>query len=70
MCLLANNLENVRFLNPTAFILGYYITNGGVQINKPLLKRVCRILKRLQDESVTPTDVIRYARFIIGQKVS
>ena len=67
MCLVASNLENVKYLNPTAYILGFLSTNGGgSSINDKIIKRIFNFLDRLRDDSVKQPDVIRYARFWIG----
>ena len=34
MCLKANNLDKIKYLNPTAYIIGYIVTNGGKKIDK------------------------------------
>ena len=68
MCSVASNLENVKYLNPTAYILGFISTNGGKSIDKKIINKVFNNLDKLKDESVKKPDVIRYARFWIGIK--
>ena len=63
MCRNANSFKNARFLNPTAYILGYYITNGEKNISKSKMKTVFSFLNKLRDDSVKKPDVVRYARF-------
>lgn len=63
MCRMASQLNNVKYLNPTAYILGYISTNGGQEINKKTLQNIFTFLPMLTDDSVKPPDVIRYARF-------
>jgi hypothetical protein len=69
MCKLANNLKKIKYLNPTAYILGFYITQGGRKINEPLLKQVFnKVLPKLpKDSGIKKPDVIRYARFLTNQ---
>jgi hypothetical protein len=69
MCKLANNLKKIKYLNPTAYILGFYITQGGRKINKTLLKQVFnKVLPKLpKDSGIKKPDVIRYARFLTNQ---
>ena len=63
MCLKANNLDKIKYLNPTAYIIGYIVTNGGKKIDKKLLKKSFTKLNLLTDDSVKPADVVRYARY-------
>lgn len=63
MCLKANNLDKIKYLNPTAYIIGYVVTNGGKKIDKKLLKNSFTKLDLLTDDSVKPADVVRYARY-------
>lgn len=63
MCLKANNLDKIKYLNPTAYIVGYIVTNGGKEIDKKLLKKSFTKLNLLTDDSVKPADVVRYARY-------
>lgn len=57
---------HVEHKNPTAFIFGYLASRGGTDktLNKTHVNNVLNMLSRLRDDSVTPPDVIRYARFI------
>ena len=67
MCLKANNLDKIKYLNPTAYIVGYIVTNGSKEIDKKLLKKLLKKsftkLNLLTDDSVKPADVVRYARY-------
>ena len=63
MCRMASRLDNVKYLNPTAYILGFLTTNGGREIDKKIIKHIFTILPRLNDDSVKPPDILRYARF-------
>jgi len=59
----ATYLEVVKHKNPTAYILGYMATNGGKQLTKERLDYVVqRVLPHVEDYSVMPPDIIRYAR--------
>lgn len=55
-----------QYLNPTAYILGYYITEK-FTINE---RRMIKVLNNLNDidEKMKPVDLIRYARFWINLK--
>ena len=57
-------LDNPSYKNPTAFILGYFATNGGNKIDKNKLKKTFDIIKNKEilDTSITPPDIIRYCR--------
>jgi hypothetical protein len=68
LCNLANNIEDVKYLNPTAYLLGYIVTEGGKVINKSLIKKVFQHLQNI-DESIQPADVVRYARFFLKPNI-
>lgn len=51
-----------KYLNPTAYILGYAVVSGG-RIDEKLLKKLMPKLADATDGKVTPADLIRYARF-------
>lgn len=61
MCLKANNLDKIKYLNPTAYIIGYIVTNEGKKIDKKLVEKSFTKLHLLTDDSVKPADVVRYA---------
>jgi hypothetical protein len=70
MCRVASSLNNSKYLNPTAYILGFIATNGGRpsvnkkrEINKKKITQIFNFLNLLNDDSVKPADVIRYSRF-------
>ena len=69
MCRIASNLDNVKYLNATAYILGFLATNGGRSIDEKTIKHIFTILPRLTDDSVKPPDVLRYARFWLNLDV-
>lgn len=62
ICRCAGYLDNVKYLNPTAFILGFFVTSGGTQIDKNKILKVFSYLPKLNDDSVKPPDVVRYSR--------
>ena len=66
ICQKADDIPNVKFLNPTAYILGYVATQGGKTMNKRDIKMVFRALDVLKDDSIREPDVIRYSRFWMG----
>lgn len=58
-------IQNIRYRNPTAFILGYLASKGGVAIDK---RRVANIFENMKipeitEQGITKPDVIRYARY-------
>lgn len=57
---------NDRYLNVTAYVLGYWFTNGGTRkiINDKRWNEIEQIIRNrsLEDTSVFPADVIRYSR--------
>jgi hypothetical protein len=61
MCRMTSRLDNVKYLNATAYILGYVSTDGGKAINKKKIKEIFKA--KLNDDSVKPPDIVRYARF-------
>jgi hypothetical protein len=63
MCRKASDLPNIKYLNATAYILGFLASDGGRGITSKLVNRIFDILPELQDDSVKKADVIRYARF-------
>ena len=57
------NIKNIKYKNPTAYVLGYIISNGGT-INKKKFQKVRdEILPEFKDFGVEPEDVLRYGRF-------
>jgi hypothetical protein len=66
MCVIASSLSNIKYLNPTAYILGFVATNGGADIDKSIVDEIFGMLNQLQDDSVKEADVIRYARYAVS----
>ena len=59
----AKDISNIKYMNPVAFILGYWATQGGKnydQVNT-IIKDTLPLIKN--EGSVYPEDVIRYARY-------
>lgn len=54
-------IDNPEFKNPDTFVLGYSIVNRG-SIDKSALKQLIPKLP----QNIKPTDVVRYARLVIG----
>jgi hypothetical protein len=63
MLLPIKNIKNIEHKNPTAYILGYVATEGGISLNKKNIQKVFKILSSLEDYSIKEPDVIRYSRF-------
>jgi hypothetical protein len=64
MLLSPAKVESIKsaYLNPTAYLLGYYIAgDGGIDAKK--MKDVLKVLEQLTDDKVKPADLVRYARF-------
>ena len=61
---MAVDLKYVQYKNPTAYILGYMASNGGKKLDKTSFDNVIKkVLPHTEDQtSVTPVDVVRYAR--------
>jgi hypothetical protein len=63
-------ISHPEFINPTGYILGYYITSGGsVSINSLNKKKLDEIFKKIKSEiktgNIKEPDVIRYCKFWI-----
>lgn len=63
-------ISHPEFINPTGYILGYYITSGGsVAINSLNKKKLDEIFKKIKSEiktgNVKEPDIIRYCKFWI-----
>jgi hypothetical protein len=62
------NIDDPKYLNPTGFILGYYISVNGTDINIQKINKVFKILDNIKAGSVKEADAIRYARYWIKLK--
>jgi hypothetical protein len=69
MLTMAANLDVVEHKNPTAYVLGYLASGGGVSLSstKDFNYVIENLLPHL-DEYVLPPDVIRYARLWLNLK--
>jgi hypothetical protein len=63
LCRVADLIDPIRYLNPTAYVLGYIATNGTSQIDATRVRDIFNYLPRLRDDSVMEHDVVRYARY-------
>lgn len=52
-------IPSAQFMNPTSFVVGYFLTEGG-RIDDAEFNRV--VGARLRDASVRPEDILRYCR--------
>ena len=69
MLIMSGELDTVEHKNPTAYILGYLSTSGGVKMSKEQFNRVIKdVLPHVEDESVKPEDIIRYSRLWLNLK--
>ena len=71
MLTMAANLDVVEHKNPTAYVLGYLASSGGVSFSSKDVKTFNYVIEKLLpnlDEYVLPPDVIRYARLWINLK--
>ena len=59
----AEEYKKIEFLNPVAYVLGFFVTNGGDNIDERKLIQVYQQLDHFgSDDKITKPDVIRYAR--------
>jgi hypothetical protein len=61
------DVEVMKKLNPSALVLGYIASNGGMGINGELsVKRVKMsfgLINKISDEGLSSPDIVRYARY-------
>jgi hypothetical protein len=59
------NVQNVKYKNPTAYILGYLASRGGKNMDLKYVKNVLRNIDNhlIVENGVTAPDVIRYGRY-------
>jgi len=56
-------LEAVGYKNPNAYIMGFIATGGGLKLSKEKFDyTIKKVLPHVEDSTVFPQDVIRYAR--------
>lgn len=58
----ANNLDKVKYKNPSAYILGYLASSGGRNITRESVNKTSKYIPLLLEGSVLPPDIVRYAR--------
>ena len=60
-----DNIADIQYKNPIAYILGYLASRGGQSLRRnDVLSVINHVLPKLNnDGSVQPPDVIRYARY-------
>ena len=56
------SLNTPEYKNPTGYVLGYMASNGGFNMVGEKIFDLFDLLEFLEDKSVKPEDVIRYAR--------
>jgi hypothetical protein len=56
------SLNKPEYKNPTGYVLGYMASNGGFNMVGEKIFDIFDLLEFLEDKSVKPEDVIRYAR--------
>jgi len=57
-----NLINKPEYKNPTGYILGYMVSNGGFKMVGEKIFDIFDLLEFLEDKSVKPEDIIRYAR--------
>ena len=75
MCRMSSLITNVNFFNAPTFVIAYWVTNGGREIDKKKWKQIYKNNKTLininfgvdyeKKANTYPADVVRYARYII-----
>tara|TARA_Y100000389_G_C17406444_1_gene488347 strand:+ start:202 stop:696 length:495 start_codon:yes stop_codon:yes gene_type:complete len=58
-------IKNIKYKNPTAFVVGYLVTRGGKKINKNEITKLIKN-KNLIESNIKGPDILRYARFWIN----
>lgn len=58
-----SSIENIKYKNPTAYVLGYIASNKGRNITKKSASAAFYQIDSVRDESIREQDVIRYARY-------
>ena len=76
MCSLSSLIPNINFFNAAAYVIAYWVTNGGDEIDKKKWKKIYTHKKQVinvnfggdyeKKANVYPADVIRYSRFLIN----
>lgn len=62
---LAKIIPNIRYKNPTAFILGYYASQNGRELTLDSYRKVVKTMyPHVDQQTIQHPDIIRYARLI------
>jgi hypothetical protein len=67
----ARNVDKIKYKNPTAYVLGFIGSRGGVDISKASMEYAIKKALPMTAEgesSVQPEDIIRYARLWLKLK--
>lgn len=72
-------IQTVQYKNPTAYILGFFASNGGVEIDEESIQNIFKLVTDkkdkkgkvtkdaiIKDGNVKPADIIRYANLWIN----
>ena len=80
MCILSSTINNINVFNAAAYVIGYWVTNGGKKIDDKKWVKIFKDKKEVininfgadydKKANVYPADVLRYARYIINKKQS
>jgi hypothetical protein len=62
----AGNLDKVKYKNPSAYVLGYIASSGGRNITRDSVNKTSKYIPHLQEGSVLPPDIVRYARLWVN----
>jgi len=58
------SVTGIKYKNPTAFILGYLASRGGMNMNRDrVIKIIKDVVPYVKDGGVEGPDVVRYARY-------
>ena len=76
MCRLSKQIPTINFFNAAAYVISYWVSNGGGEIDKKKWNQIYIDKKKLinvnfggdydKKSNVYPADVIRYCRFIMN----
>lgn len=60
----ASRIPNIKYRNPTAFILGFIVSKGGRKLDKQKLNEIMtKYEDKMNENNITPPDIIRYGRY-------
>lgn len=58
-----NKVKNIKYKNPTGYVLGYIGSAGGTKITKDTMKQAFRASEIVKEISIFPPDAVRYAKY-------